>query len=325
MEYLITLNSLQIHWIIVIVLISIIFLFLLSSYIFGIIAARITMKNTLIRNSKLPRTRECTQTNDEEQMRMFSEGLEWSKQYQNKKIELEIENEGLKLYGEYFDLGYDKTVLIIQGRTESLIYSYYFAESYDKIGYNILVIDVRAHGLSDGNINSCGLKEYKDYNLWINLIHEKYKINNFIIHGICIGGAGAIYTHVLAKNEYVKAIVVDGTFTSFKDNFVNHVKEFKRPVWPMTDIYFLYLKHLTGVDVLKNSPYNLIDKVSIPMLFIYSIKDTYTLPKDGLKLYIKCSSLRKKIAFFNKGVHSHVKINNKLEYNETIKKFFEEQ
>ena len=99
---------------------------------------------------------------------MFNEGIAWANQYNNHRIPLEIENDGLKLKGEYLDFRSKKCAVILQGRTESLLYSYYFAKPYAEMGYNILVVDLRAHGLSDGKYQTGGIKESDDIVKWVN-------------------------------------------------------------------------------------------------------------------------------------------------------------
>ena len=108
--------------------------------------------NTSYRNPLKKRTRECTIKKDESQMRMFLEGVAWAEKFKDKHEQLHIVSDGLNLFGEYINFGFDKCAVILQGRAESLLYSYYFAEVYAKNEHNILVIDVRSHGLSDGNI-----------------------------------------------------------------------------------------------------------------------------------------------------------------------------
>ena len=75
--------------------------------------------------------------------------------------------DGLKLIAEYYDFGFDKTAIIMPGRRECLIYSYFYAFPYKDAGVNVLVIDQRAHGLSEGKYSTCGIFEAKDVIDWI--------------------------------------------------------------------------------------------------------------------------------------------------------------
>ncbi len=99
---------------------------------------------------------------DKELQTMFDEGKKWGEENEKYRKHVEIDSCGFHLVGEYFDFGFDKAVIIIPGRSESGTYSYYFSEPYKKSGYNVLAIDNRCHGLSEGKYNTLGLKEFQD-------------------------------------------------------------------------------------------------------------------------------------------------------------------
>ena len=91
-----------------------------------------------MRTSKKKWGRECSIPEDAEYLRMFEEGLDWDKKYSGYKRTVNIKNGRFHLFGEYFDFGSKKAVIIIAGRMESLLYSYFFAEPYRAAGYNVL-------------------------------------------------------------------------------------------------------------------------------------------------------------------------------------------
>ena len=95
-------------------------------------------------------------------LQMDGSGMDWHYANLDKKTDVHITRDGLNLYGEFYDFGSDKCAMILSGRTESLRYGYYFAQPYAKAGLSILVVDPRAHGLSDGQDNTLGFEESKD-------------------------------------------------------------------------------------------------------------------------------------------------------------------
>ena len=115
--------------------------------------------NILVRTGPEKWTRANSYPPNPEHTRMFDLGMDWAH-----------ENEGLKLAGEYFDFGHKRCAIIFPGRTESLYYSYYFAQPYAEAGCNILVVDSRAHGLSEGKYNYCSTREWSDVIAWSRLI-----------------------------------------------------------------------------------------------------------------------------------------------------------
>lgn len=299
-------------------LIGAIFLFyIIPTFLISIVLYTIL----LVRNKEEKWGRNVSWDN-EEQQEMFRVGEEWGEENKEFQERVTIKSEGFNLVGEYFNFGFDKTVIIIAGRMESCLYCYYFAKPYKDSGYNILAIDNRSHGLSEGKYNTIGIKEYIDILNWSKFIHEKYGINNIVYHGICIGSATAIYavTSELCP-DYVKGLVTDGMYVNFSESLKNHLIERNKPLFPYVKEINMLISIHAGKNPEKFSPINVIDKLDKPILFIYSRMDTYSTPDKSEILYNKCSSKNKRIAWFDKGVHSHVRINNLEGYDNAVKGF----
>jgi len=207
-----------------------------------------------------------------------------------------------------------------------LLYSYYFADVYYRNGYNILTVDFRAHGLSDGKYQTGGIKESDDCVLWIKLINEKYGINDFTIHGICIGGATAVYTYVKLKSAgsgLVKRIVTDGVYQSYYELYKMYFKVYKWPSFPLLQLCFFLIYAFTGGRISKETPLKCMKDMDIPILFIWSKQDNFCTKTNGEEMFNACASKYKELRFFMKGRHSHVRSSQKAEYDEVIAKFLQ--
>lgn len=300
--------------------------FIASGILFWIstffIIAAIVYRILLVRTTPDKWSRDCSLTDEEEQKRMYAEGNAWYDRYVDKISDVQVVSDGFNLFGEYVDFGFDKAVIIIAGRTEGCKYSYYFAEPYRLSGYNVLVIDNRCHGLSDGKYVSLGLREYEDILKWGELLHDKFNNEKIVIHGICIGSATALYT-LTAKNcpSYFAGMVADGMYADFRESIKNHMIEQKRKnISICLALLTFYFKLVTGKRMVKQGPINVIDKLDKPILFIYSKQDIYSVPEKGQELFDKCKS-KKKLVWFDFGAHSKVRINNTEKYDKTVTDF----
>lgn len=279
----------------------------------------------LVRTSPDKWARDCSCATNEEHVRMFEEGIAWGDKYRSYAVEEQIKNDGLKLCGEYFDFGNDKCAVILQGRAESLLYSYYFAEPYRAMGFNILVIDTRGHGESEGYFNGCGITESRDVTAWVKHIEKKYNIHIFVLHGICIGSASVFLASVKKDfPESVKALVAEGTFHSFYESFKEHLKELKKPVYPVVWQMRKICKKRFNIDVKKEAPIEVADRFTLPLLLMSGKCDLYSLPEKCKTLFDKCASETKRLVTFEKGAHSHLRINAVEKYDNTIKNFLED-
>ena len=302
-------------WIVIaIIILGILPLPILAYYLYSVL---------LVRTSKKKWGRECSIPDDEEYKRMFDIGIEWEKQYHSYKQPVEVVSDGFKLVGEYFDFGSDTSVIIIAGRMESLLYSYYFAEPYRRLGYNILVIDNRAHGLSEGKYLSLGAKEYRDILRWGELLHDRFHQKSIVIHGICIGSCVGLFALCSPDcPDYFKGMAAEGMFTTFKDSFVNHLIDGHHPIQPATFLVTLYIRIFAGADVVHDGPLYRIDQLKKPILFLHSKEDVFSLPSEVQQVYDRCTS-EKKLVWFEKGAHSRVRINDTQRYDETVIDFFD--
>ena len=289
--------------------------FLISFVIFEVL---------FVRNKKDKWSRSVSWDN-EEQQRMFDEGRKWGEENEKYRSQVSIKSDGFKLVGEYFNFGSDKAVIVIPGRMESGTYSYYFSDPYKVAGYNVLAIDNRSHGLSEGRYNTIGLKEYRDIIAWAKYLHDECQIKKVMIHGICIGSATGLYANVLKDSpDYIVGLVADGMYINFNESLNNHLIERKKPIFPFSSIIMFLMFLIAHKSPKKYGPINLIDKMKKPMLFIYSKEDTYSIPKYGQLLFDKCGSDKKRLVWFEHGVHSHVRINAPKKYDETVISFLKD-
>ncbi len=293
------------------VLVTIICLFILAHILY-------TMHLKRTRTDKW--TRGCS-SDEPEQIEMYNIGLEWSNANLQYKKDLHIVNEGLNLYGEYYDFGYEKALIFIAGRTEGLGYGYYFARPYPECGFNVLTIDPRAHGESDGKYNTLGYEEHKDVIAWAKLLHDEHSVKSIVLHGICIGSSCALMT-LVSENcpDYIEGMIAEGMYPCFSESFKNHMIELKKPIFPALQMVDMWMRFYTGHSMMKGN-IDIIDKLSKPILMLHSKEDLYSLPEDAQKLYDKISHENKELVWFEHGAHSKLRPTDTEKYDTSIKKF----
>lgn len=284
--------------------------------------AKSVYSNQLVRDQEGKWTRVCSAPENEEQLAMWNSGKEWAEANKDRMTEVSIENEGLKLYGEYYDFGSDRCAVILPGRTECLIYSYYFAPPYQKAGLNVLVIDQRAHGNSDGKYNTLGVAESRDLKVWLKYIEERFAIREFYFHSICVGSSTALIT-ATSKDcpDSVKGVVAEGCYVSFRETFKQHMIDINRPRFPVLDLVMRQIRIHTGTSTRKTAPIKLVKKYNRRILFLFGEKDIFSIPPRSRELFEACASDKKEIVWFDKGGHSHLRINNTEKYDRTIVDF----
>lgn len=306
-------------WVLCVILFIFVFLFMAPNLIISYLMYVIHLK----RGKKEKWTRACS-SNTEPQLTMYNQGLAWSDANAACRKELHIVNEGLNLYGEFYDHGTTKTAVFIPGRTEGLRYSYYFAIPFWEKGYNVLCIDQRAHGESDGQYNTVGFEEHKDLIAWINLLQKEHHTETVVLHGVCIGSACALYALVSPQcPRGIRGLVADGMYPTFYESFKNHMIELKKPLHPGLETIDAWMKVHTGHSMRKG-PIHVIDQLKTPLLMLHSKEDLYSRPSEAQRLYDKCGSQRKTLHWFPTGKHSQLRYTHTAEYDAAIQRFLDE-
>ena len=185
----------------------------------------------------------------------------------------------------------------------------------------MLVVDPRAHGLSDGVYNTVGFEEGKDAAKWAEFIHNEYGIDNIVFHGICIGAAAGMYAVTSNPDaDYIKALVTEGMFANFGHSMRNHLIERKRNIFPIMYFVDLQMKIRTGHSMMKG-PVDVIHKMNKPILMLQSLEDKYSTPDNAKKMFDICPSSQKTLVLFEKGAHSMLRITDTEKYDTAIKNF----
>lgn len=277
----------------------------------------------VVRTSKEKFGSACTYTDNAEQVEMWNIGLDFAKTIEDKKQIVGIVNDGLKLHAEYYDFGSDRCVIVIPGRSEGLMYGYYFDIPYYEAGMNILAVDPRSHGESEGKYHSLGHYEHQDLDKWLEWLENEHGIKKVWLHCICVGTVTGLLAAINGKKkDNICGIVTEGCFINFKETFREHIKYEKKPVYPVLPMCLHHIEKNTGADLKKEAPLELVKQIGdLPILFLYSKEDIFSLPAKSQILYDTCVSKNKKILWYDKGSHSHLRINNQEAYDSAIKEF----
>ena len=296
---------------------------LISAIVLPFIVAYIVYSKTLMRGKSGTWGREhCSEPGCFPLETMWERGLKWQEKNKSFIKELEIKSkDGLKLVAEWFDYGFDKTVIILPGRREVLIYSYFYAKPYQGCGYNVLVVDQRAHGLSEGKYSTGGIKEAEDVSLWMQYMHDVLNQKEIILHGICVGTCCSTIVATQYKVDYLKAVILDSAFISYKEIYKNHYLESGHKLFPVFYLIWFWFWLFTKCHINDSNPEKYMPDFDLPVLFIWGTKDVYCLPEKSKILFEKCGSKKKEIAWFEGAEHSRVRLFDENRYDSLISDF----
>ncbi len=261
---------------------------------------------------------------DQEHIKMDIVGMAWNSENLQYKKDVHIVNDGYNLYGEYYDYGYDRAVIFLCGRPDSLRYAYFYTAPYSKNGFNVLVFDTRSHGESDGKFITFGNEEGKDALAWAKFLHDEHGVKSIVFHGICVGSAAGIVAITSPDCPlYIDALVTDGVFTNFGESMKNHLIERKRNYFALYECINLWSK-IFSAHSMDKGPVDVIERFDKPILMLHSKADTYSVPENAQKLFDMCPSNKKRLVWFEGSRHSMIRFDHTKEYDQEVTMFMTE-
>lgn len=170
-----------------------------------------------------------------------------------------------------------QVAVIVHGYTDSAIGILQIGMLYERMGYNILLPDLPAHGESDGEFIGMGWPDRLVVERWIAVADSMFSRQRprIVVHGISMGAATTM--NVSGDNpSQVNCYVEDCGYTSAWDEFAHELKEqFGLPPFPVLYAASLANKVRQGWTFGECSPLKQVAKCRRPMLFIHGDNDTY--------------------------------------------------
>ena len=179
----------------------------------------------------------------------------------------------------------NKYVILVHGYTANYHLHVPFVREFLKLGYNVLLVDARNHGESEGNINTYGYYEKNDLDRWIEFLEEYTKRELFIgIHGQSMGAATALMCG--SKNSKVKFVVDDCGYTDGVEIIKYQIGKVKNIPFKPTYLFLNYkTKKRCNFNFEEVSPRRDILSSNIPVLFIHGTEDKTVPVNMSIDLY----------------------------------------
>ncbi|MBQ8041479.1 MAG: alpha/beta hydrolase [Lachnospiraceae bacterium] len=189
-----------------------------------------------------------------------------------------MSKDGLKLAGKYYHYKDDVPVVIffhgyrccaIRDGNGMFLYS-------KKLGYNILMVDQRAHGLSEGKTITFGIRERFDCLSWVNYIIERFgKKTRILLTGLSMGAATVLMASDVGLPENVKGIIADCGYSSPKGILKTVMKDLHYPVGITYWMAKLGAKVFGGFDIEEASAVDALKNTKISILLIHGDDDRF--------------------------------------------------
>ena len=209
---------------------------------------------------------------------VLDEDISWLLNDSNYTDEYITSQDNLKLHSYQVknQTSSNKWVITVHGYTSEGINMSSYAKKYYDTGYNVLIPDLRSHGLSEGHYIGMGWDDRLDIISWINYILNEDPNAEIVLHGISMGAATVLMTSGEEIPSNVKAIIADCGYTSVWDEFAYQLDDlFSLPEFPILNVSSIVAKIRAGYFLGEASSIEQVKKSKTPILYIHGDQDDF--------------------------------------------------
>ena len=207
---------------------------------------------------------------------VFKVSLEYLYGLQSERV-YTISFDGLRLAASYYNNNSNTTILLFHGYRSDGRFDFACAvKFYIELGLNVLVVDQRANGESEGKLITFGIKERRDAVSWIKFINKKYAPKNILLSGVSMGATTVMMAANLELPQNVKGIIADCGFTAAPDIIKKVAKQaFKINATPIIPIMDLLCRLFGNFSLYETTTAKALAESDIPIFFIHGKKDGF--------------------------------------------------
>lgn len=187
--------------------------------------------------------------------------------------------DGLKLCGNLISNPSAKgTVILFHGyRTFGNCDFSADADHYYNLGYNLLIVDQRSCGRSEGKYITFGINERKDCWKWIDYITDRFRTKHEIfLGGLSLGASTVVMASGKPLPHQVRGIIADSPFTSPYDIISRTIShKYHAPSGILMPVICFWSRCLAKISLREYSTLQAMETNETPILFVHGKMDDY--------------------------------------------------
>lgn len=213
-------------------------------------------------------------------------------------------HDGKKLYARYYEFSPDAPLMLVFHGYRGYVFrdcAGGFALA-GKLGFNILAVDQRSHGKSDGCVITFGIRERQDCLSWIRYARQRFGAEKpLILSGVSMGAATVLMASELDLPENVVCIMADCPYSSPSAIIRKVASEMGYPDLIAYPIIRLGARLFGGFCLTESSATNAVKRATVPILMIHGEDDRFVPCDMSREIYENCKDVAQLHTFPNAG------------------------
>ncbi|WP_300260697.1 alpha/beta hydrolase [Clostridium sp.] len=222
----------------------------------------------------------------------------------------------------------NKFIILVHGVSICYVGSLKYFDIFYKNGFNILIVNQRRHGKSEGKYSTYGFYEKYDLNMWIEYLKSRFG-NDIILglHGESMGAGTVMET--IPLNDSIKFVIEDCGYSNFYEligfqithKYKNRI--IRKILRPSLIFANFFMKTKAKFSMKKVVPIDIVASTSLPMMFIHGKEDYFVPWYMAVDLYNSKTKGYKELYLVEGAEHAKALEVNKILYEKKIMAFIE--
>lgn len=231
--------------------------------------------------------------------------------------------DGVVLQGWYIPKSGSKgTIILFHGHGGSRGSIVTEANDFYNLGYNVCMVDFRAHGVSQGNICTIGYNESSDVKAAYDYVAAKNE-KNIILWGISLGAATITKAITDYKEIHPTKVILEMPFGSLTDAVKGKLRIMHLPSQPFTTLLTFWGAVEQGFWTFSHNPSEYAKNIHVPVLLQWGKNDVRVTKAETEEIFQNIPERRKKLVIYNNSGHQSLATNEPQKWNATVKSFLE--
>ncbi len=187
-------------------------------------------------------------------------------------------HDGLTLSGRYYHLRNGAPLDIgFHGYRSSCMTDFSGSSEISfEMGHNLLLIDERAHGKSQGKTITFGILERLDLLTWFSWANDRFgESTPVFLYGVSMGGATVLMAPQKQLPQNVKAIIADCPYASPMEIILHVAKSMPIPQFLVKPFVILGARIFGGFDIRQTDARKELAQAKIPILILHGEADGF--------------------------------------------------